>query len=752
MDLRMALDEIGGGATASTEQGQVAAPASPLLRRYRAVRARSVALAEPLSPEDMTAQSMPDASPAKWHLAHTSWFFETFLLIPLTGAAPFDPAFGVLFNSYYEAIGPRAPRAARGLMTRPGVSHVLAYRAYVDAGMEALLARGVDAQAEALMSLGFAHEEQHQELLLTDVLHLLSVNPLDPAYAAGASAATSEPVPLRWVEHPGGLVEIGATEGGFAFDNERPRHTALLQLHRLAERLTTNAEWLEFMREGGYRRPELWLADGWAAVQAEAWNAPFHWRMGGDGEWQVFGLQGLRPLDLHGPVLHVSHFEADAYARWRGCRLPTEFEWEAHAATANSAPAKAGLEPRAAARGLGLQQLTDTAWQWTASAYLPYPGFVTASGAVGEYNGKFMSGQMVLRGGSFATSPDHLRPSYRNFFPPSARWQFTGVRLAQDAAGTVTAAEGDLRSDVLEGLSRPQKRLPSKHLYDAEGSRLFEAITTLSEYYPTRTETALLTGAAPEIAQALRGAGAADGVLVEFGSGASTKTRLLLDALPNLAAYAPIDISPDALGPAAVSLAAAYPALSITPIQGDFTQPTPLPTSLDGLTRVGFFPGSTIGNFTPEEAQGFLASARAMLGKGALFLIGVDVAKDAAVLEAAYDDAQGVTAAFDLNILTRINRELGADFDLSAFRHRAVWNPTESRVEMRLESLKRQTVTVAGHRIAFVEGETIHTENSYKHRPADFDAIASAAGWEALQAWRSPQPFAFALILLRARD
>ncbi|CAN5358715.1 hypothetical protein BH09PSE2_BH09PSE2_19010 [soil metagenome] len=743
----MALDDLGDGSFVGTPQGQVEAPTDGLLDRYRAVRARSRDLAAPLSPEDMTAQSMPDASPAKWHLAHTSWFFETFLLIPLTGAEPFDPAFGVLFNSYYEAVGPRAPRAARGLMTRPSVAQVMAYRDHVDAGMQRLLTQGVDARGTALVELGFAHEEQHQELLLTDILHLLSINPLDPAYALPIDAPLAEPVPTRWVEHPGGVVEIGAPAAGFAFDNERPRHMALLQPHRLAQRLTTNAEWLEFMGEGGYRRPELWLADGWAVVQAEGWCAPFHWRGGADGEWASFGLQGLRPLDPHAPVLHVSHYEADAYARWRGCRLPTEFEWEAHAAAQVSSPP--GLVPLAARRDRGLQQLTGAAWQWTSSAYLPYPGFTSAPGAVGEYNGKFMSGQMVLRGGSFATSPDHLRRSYRNFFPPAARWQFTGVRLAQDVK-PAAASGGDLRSDVLEGLARPQKRLPSKHLYDAEGSRLFEAITELPEYYPTRTETKLLAEAAPQIAQALQAAGAADGVMVEFGSGASTKTRLLLDALPSLAAYAPIDISPDALGPAAQALKAAYPQLTVSPIQGDFTQPTPLPTNLEGLTRVGFFPGSTIGNFTPEEAVAFLTSARTMLGPGALFLVGVDVAKDSAVLEAAYDDAQGVTAAFNLNILTRLNRELDADFDLSAFRHRAVWNGTESRVEMRLESLKAQTASAAGERVAFAAGESIHTENSYKHRPADFDALAHSAGWTELRSWRSPAPFTFALILLRA--
>ena len=399
--------------------------------------------------------------------------------------------------------------------------------------------------------------------------------------------------------------------------------------------------------------------------------------------------------------------------------------------------------------GAGLQQMSNALWQWTCGAYLPYPGFETAPGAVGEYNGKFMSGQMVLRGASFATAPEHYRPSYRNFFPASARWQFTGVRLAQDLGGA-PKSDGTLRGDALAGLSKPRKTLPSKHLYDAEGSRLFEAITDLPEYYPTRTERLLLAEAAPDVAAHLAALGAEKGVLIEFGSGASTKTRLILDALPDLAAYAPIDISPDALGQAAAALVRDYPKLAVTPIEGDFTKPNPLPASLDGLPRIGFFPGSTIGNFTPEEAEGFLRSSRDMLGQGAAFLVGFDLVKEAAVLEAAYDDAQGVTAAFDLNLLARLNRELDANFDLSSFRHRAVWDQVEGRIEMRLQSLKKQTVTVAGRSIAFVEGETIHTENSYKYRMEVFEALAARAGWRTAARWRSEPPFGFGLVLLQA--
>ena len=725
----------------------ISAPAPDALSRFRAVRARSVRLAHPLSPEDMTAQSMPDASPVKWHLAHTTWFFETFILLPRTGAQPFDPAYGVLFNSYYEALGARTPRALRGLMTRPGVEAVRAYRAHVDAAMERLLIDDLDGAGAALLALGLAHEEQHQELLLTDVLHLLSLSPLHPAYAARPPRPTARPVRMTWSDHPGGMIEIGAADESFAFDNERPRHHAFLQPHRFANRLVTNAEWLRFMREGGYRRPDLWLSDGWAMVQAEHWEAPFHWRRGGEGDWQGFGLHGLLPLDAYAPVAHLSHYEADAYARWAGARLPTEFEWEAHAVGAQD-DVNETLSPVAAVDET-LQQMQGALWQWTGSSYLPYPGFAPAPGAVGEYNGKFMSGQMVLRGGSFATARHHSRATYRNFFSASARWQFTGLRLTQDATAP-SEPNADLLTDSLAGLSRPQKRLSSKHLYDDEGSRLFEAITELDEYYPTRTERALLAEAARDIAGRIAAAGASSGVLVEFGSGASVKTRLLLDALPALAAYAPIDISPSALSGATSALAGNYPNLAILPVEGDFTRPIHLDAKLNGLPRIGFFPGSTIGNFSPDEAEAFLRGAKQSLGPGALFLIGVDLAKDPAVLTRAYDDSLGVTAQFNLNLLTRLNREADADFDLSKFGHRAVWAPDESRMEMRLESLFDQTVHLSGREIRFVAGETIHTESSYKYQAADFEDLAARAGWRTIRGWRSAEPFSFLLTLLQA--
>lgn len=409
-----------------------------LAARYAGVRALSVALADPLSDADATVQSMPDASPAKWHLAHTSWFFESFVLRDhRPGYRVFDAAFAYLFNSYYEAEGARQPRSLRGLLSRPGLDRIRAYRAHVDAALLAALPDLPEA-ARALVELGLHHEQQHQELLLADILHLFAQNPLAPAlWPAPPAAAAAAPGALRWIEGRSGAVEIGHGGSGFAFDCEGPRHAVLLHPHALADRPVTNGEWCAFVADGGYRDPALWLSDGWAWVRREGVAAPLHWQPDGAGGWLRFGLDGLRGLDPAAPVAHVSLYEADAYARWAGARLPTEAEWEAAADVrdpcgGNQLDRAGPVSPRPAPPGEGLRQMFGDVWEWTGSAYLPYPGFRPAQGAVGEYNGKFMSGQAVLRGGSCATPRGHLRASYRNFFYPHQRWQFTGVRLARD--------------------------------------------------------------------------------------------------------------------------------------------------------------------------------------------------------------------------------------------------------------------------------------------------------------------------------
>jgi ergothioneine biosynthesis protein EgtB len=408
------------------------AAAFSLQHEYDSVRRRSLHLAEPLSAEDCGAQSMPDASPVKWHLAHTTWFFETFILEPYEAHfAPFHPAFRMLFNSYYNGVGARHPRPQRGLLTRPSLDEVRAYRADVDQRVTRLLAAApADAALARLVALGLQHEQQHQELILTDVKHLLALNPLAPAYLPLALAAAPAAAPLAWRDFPGGLAEIGHAGPGFCFDNELPRHRVYVAPFALASRLVTNAEYRQFIDAGGYRDPDLWLSEGWDAVCAGGLAHPLYWRPDGDKGWDEFTLHGLAPLDPARPAVHLSLFEADAYARWRGARLPLESEWEL---AAQGTPANAGtaLHPAGAGADAGLAQLFGACWQWTTSSYAPYPGYRPAAGALGEYNGKFMVNQYVLRGSSCATPPGHARASYRNFFPAGTRWQFSGIRLAR---------------------------------------------------------------------------------------------------------------------------------------------------------------------------------------------------------------------------------------------------------------------------------------------------------------------------------
>jgi ergothioneine biosynthesis protein EgtB len=412
-------------------------PPQDIKDRYAAVRRRSLALAEPLTDEDCGAQSMPDASPIKWHLAHTTWFFETFILERMEdGFAPFHPAFRVLFNSYYNGIGEKHPRAQRGLLTRPAMSQVRAYRANVDARIARLIANQVDAEQRAqlamLITLGLEHEQQHQELMLTDVKHLLAQSALLPEYMDLPLARAAAAPALAWLPFEGGLTDIGHHGGGFCFDNELPRHKQYVAPFELASRLVTNGEYLEFIAAGGYFNAALWLAEGWDWVRSQNLNCPIYWQQDDKGQWLEFTLHGAQPLDLNRPATHLSLFEADAYAHWAGARLPTEAEWEFAAAQAEVETGS--LHPAGAGDGDGLLQMFGHCWQWTSSSYAAYPGFQSAPGALGEYNGKFMMNQYVLRGSSCATPAGHARASYRNFFPAGARWQFTGVRLARLAS------------------------------------------------------------------------------------------------------------------------------------------------------------------------------------------------------------------------------------------------------------------------------------------------------------------------------
>jgi ergothioneine biosynthesis protein EgtB len=425
----------------STATRPVEAP-SDLRARFHQVRRFTEGLAAPLSAEDQTVQTMPDVSPTKWHRAHTTWFFETFVLGPhRLGYEVVDPAYAFLFNSYYEAVGPRHARPQRGLLTRPGVAEIADYRRRVDEAMDAFLDGEPDPAVAGLVELGLHHEQQHDELLLMDIKHVLASNPLHPAYAEDDARGGPVTTPdAGWIEHPGGIARVGHDGDGFAFDNEGPRHEVLLQPFAVGSALVTAGDWLAFIEAAGYHEPALWMSDGWATVQSEGWQAPAYWTHGDDG-WTVQTLTGPRPVDPAEPVVHVSWYEADAFARWAGCRLPSEAEWEVAAAAVVAGSGGDGTEGSDDVLGVGSWALHPRAggsqwcggvWQWTSSPYAPYPGFRPAAGAVGEYNGKFMVNQLVLRGGACITPSGHTRLTYRNFFYPASRWPFCGLRLAAD--------------------------------------------------------------------------------------------------------------------------------------------------------------------------------------------------------------------------------------------------------------------------------------------------------------------------------
>jgi len=443
--LNLALGAIAGREPVMSAWNAVLAEPTPstqsntsiLCDRLFRTRTLSTEIARPLSDEDQVVQVMDDASPTKWHLAHTTWFFEAFLLKRfLPGYQVFDERFEYCFNSYYESVGPRQPRPKRGLLTRPSAEEVRAYRAAIDEALERLLDQALQPEAAELIELGINHEQQHQELLLTDILSLFATEPLKPAYrSAPAGVATSEATPLSFLSFDGGIFEVGHEGNGFAYDNESPRHEELIRPFKLATRCVTTGEWIEFIEGGGYVTPTLWLADGWNTVNSQDWQGPLYFEKA-EGGYMQMSLLGFRPVDLAAPVTHVSYYEADAFARWAGHRLPTEFEWEIAAASVPPQGRTLGqnhLRAMPAKAGATLQQMFGDVWEWTASAYLPYPGFKAAAGAVGEYNGKFMVNQFVLRGGSCVTPEGHVRATYRNFFYPHQRWQFMGLRLASSA-------------------------------------------------------------------------------------------------------------------------------------------------------------------------------------------------------------------------------------------------------------------------------------------------------------------------------
>ncbi len=726
------------------------------VERYKHIRAATEKLAENLSDADATVQSMEDASPAKWHLGHVSWFFETVILKEhLSGYQPFEETFHFLFNSYYETLGERHPRPLRGMLTRPSLDKVLEYRAYIDKHMHELLDENTEHEVLKLVELGLNHEQQHQELLLTDILHLFAQNPVKPCYKEPEPLAYDPSPKLAegWTEFAGGIMNFGADGVAFSFDCERPKHKALVHPFKLANGPVTNRDWLKFIAQGGYENPLLWLSDGWALCQEEKWQAPLYWQKH-DNEWWEMTLRGLQSLDLNAPVCHVSYYEADAYATWAGKRLPYEYELELAAQNkpVDGVFSQSGrYRPAPVLAGTGVEGLFGNVWEWTASSFSPYHGFTAENGAVSEYNGKFMSGQYVLRGGSCATPEGHVRSTYRNFWHPDKRWQFSGLRLAEDVkvsdkarfeVAEDTANHSEFLQSVLSGLSTTQKTLDCKYLYDEAGSELFDAICDLPEYYPTRTEISILDTWLSDVA-ALVGEGVE---VIELGSGAGRKTKMLLDALNKPSLYVPVDISKEFVLSVAEGLRNTYPAISIQPVIADFMDDFPVVEKK--ASRMLFFPGSTIGNLTPVEANAFLKVLRQRTNAD-YFLIGVDLQKDTAVLEAAYDDAAGVTADFNLNLLKRANSELEANFDVQKFKHQAVYNAELGRVEMHLVSQAKQKVMIAGQEFCFAEGETIHTENSYKYPIGDFSALIAETGWELDQCWTDDEK-KFAVLLLKA--
>ena len=696
---------------------------------------------------------MADASPTKWHLAHTTWFFETFILKRFVrDYHEFHPNYNFLFNSYYEQIGKRHVRSERGMITRPSSNEIYEYRDHVDKAIKDYFEMKPTSDALQLIELGINHEQQHQELLITDIKHALSRNPLYPAYQESRLNNAISLSETKWADHPGGLVDIGYSGKDFIFDSEGPRHKIWLEPFYLAKQPVSNREYISFINDGGYQKAEFWLSDGWTLCRKEEWEAPMYWHKNNQGNWCSFTMSGIRPINLNAPVCHVSYYEADAFARWAGVRLPSEAEWEVFASSFNVDGnfADTNIFDPIPSTKEGLAQMYGDVWEWTKSSFSAYPGYQIAEGAVGEYNGKFMSGQMVLRGGSCATPSDHIRASYRNFFPPRARWQFSGIRLAKDKSAVISSFYTNNNSikdtfldDIISGFSIIPKSISSKYLYDTKGAQLFEKICELDAYYPTKTEVGILNNYATEIAKYL-GSGT---TLIEYGSGALDKIRILLDALDDPVSLCAIDISEQQLQESASIIRKAYPNIEVLTVAADFTSPIDIPSSKRiSKSRTAFFPGSTIGNFEPNDARAFLQTICKTLGKNGKLLIGFDLKKDHERLLNAYDDNDGITAAFNKNILSRINQELDADFNLNLFRHIVRYNTFEGRIEMHLESCIDQTINIGNKKFFFTAGETIHTENSYKYHIDEFVEIAASSGLAKIKTWTDKDNL-FAVIL-----
>jgi dimethylhistidine N-methyltransferase len=703
------------------------------------VRALTERLAAPLSPEDQVVQSMPDASPTSWHRAHTTWFFEEFLLGP-AGMPAYDATFRYLFNSYYEAVGPRHPRAQRGLITRPGTAEIARYRRYVDEQLMRLCDDGPSPEQAEVLVLGMNHEQQHQELLVMDAKHLLSRHPFGPAYAERPPDPSTSATPLTWRSVDGGLVEVGHAGDGFAYDNEGPRHRVWLQPFEIAERAVTNQDWLAFVDDGGYRRAELWLSDGWRAVTESRWASPEYWQLQ-DGAWSTWTLAGPRPLDPAEPVCHVSFYEADAYARWAGARLPTEQEWELAARPVAHLRGQL-LDPSRLHPGPAGPHMVGDVWEWTSSAYLPTRSSVRPR-----------EPSASTTASSCATSTCCAAPAARR--RPATNGSPTGTSSRRAPAGPSPACGWPGHDGTPHGARRHHRRAgprtaarrpargpgagpavdPAEVVLRREGEPAVRADHRAARVLPDPHRGGAARSARPEIARRT-----AAGTLVEIGSGASRKTRLLLDALTaggRPLTFVPIDVSVEMLEAAARSIAADYPSVAVTAIAADFDAPLSALPGEPG-SRLVVFLGSTIGNLPPAQRRAFLAGLRARLSPGDRFLLGADLVKDPERLVAAYDDAAGVTAQFNRNVIAVLARELDLDLDPQDFSHVVRWDRAEERIEMRLRARRDISVAVDGVVLALRRGQELLTETSAKFRVAALQDELADAGLQPEQSWTDP--------------